>query len=54
MLMSGHLGDETELSRLSGHAAVRLLRKPFTAAELLRAVEEFVAACKGRAGAAAS
>lgn len=40
MLMSGHLGDEPSSSALPVRPAPRLLQKPFTASELLAAVEE--------------
>mgnify|MGYP003444421028 FL=1 len=48
MLMSGHLGDEPNLSALPSPAP-RLLHKPFTAAELLAAVEEVLRSAEANA-----
>jgi two-component system cell cycle sensor histidine kinase/response regulator CckA len=42
MLMSGHLGDAAGNVQLDQSHAFRLLAKPFTATELLNAVEEYL------------
>ena len=40
LFMSGHLGDDLSLDKIDAEPAPRLVQKPFTAAELLAAVEE--------------